>query len=206
MSMNIHRTSRCPLGNVTVHQSKRITRDFMYLRHPITHVTLQRPIGHTFKPIRTGVLVGQGGAHPRLHVAHLEPKRLDSQTRGSELTHLLQRAADLVDRVAEIGEAVVQSRRGSAVRSVLGPASQSGDVGGHAASLGETHAYGDFGELTGALLYGAGVTGQGVVAEVGVQRCAAARADEFCAVGCGIGCGSAGSLVSEGWGWLELEE
>ena len=120
----------------------------MYLRHPITHVTLQRPIGHIFKPIRTGVLVGQGGAHPRLHVAHLEPKRVHSQTRGSELTHLLQRAADLVDRVAEIGEAVVQSRGGSAVRSILGLANQSGDVGSHAASLGETHAYGDFGKLT----------------------------------------------------------
>lgn len=38
-----------------------------------------------------------------------------------------------------------------------------------------------------------------MVAEVGVQRCAAARADEFCAVGCGCetahaGVGSAGGL------------
>jgi hypothetical protein len=87
----------------------------VYLPHPITHVCLQRPIRHIFKSVRTRVLTRQGGAHPRLHVTHLKPKRHTSSSGGSQLAHLLQQATDLFHDVIEVGEAVVENGGGTMV-------------------------------------------------------------------------------------------
>ena len=197
-------TSRHSLVGVAIDERQSVAGELLHLRDPVAHVRLHRTVRHVLEAVRTGLLVGECGAHPRLHVAHLEQERVGAGAGGSYLPHLLQRAADFVDGVVQVREAVVERGGGARVAGVVGVAREVGDVGGGAVDLREADGDGDASELAGVLLDRIGVPSEGGVAHVGVQRGVAARADEggvsVAGVDRGLGC------VSCGGGRVEVGE
>ncbi|PON87359.1 hypothetical protein TorRG33x02_168510 [Trema orientale] len=171
-----------------VDEREGIASVFLHLVGPADDVGLHRAVADVLEAVRTGLLIGESGAHPRLDVAHLEPERLPpgAGNAGVEVAHLAERAADLVDGVAEVGEAVVEGGGGAGVGggAVVGLAGDVGDVGGHVLGLGEAHGDGGAGELSRVPTHGGGVAGERGEADVRVERRAAACTDEICAVGC----------------------
>ncbi|KAF7808650.1 Hsp70-Hsp90 organizing protein like [Senna tora] len=151
-----------------------VARELLHIGDAIAYIRLHRAVRYVLESVRTRLLVRQRRAHPRLHVAHLEPERSLARSRRSDLPHLLQRAADFVHRVAEVAEAVAQRGGGARVRAVVRLAREVRDVGGHPVRVEEAHGDGDAGELAGVLLDGIGVGGEGGVADVRVESGAAA--------------------------------
>lgn len=86
---------------------------------------------------------------------------------------------------------------GAGVGAVVGSAGGVEEVPGGGADPGEADRDGDAGEPGRVFLDGAGVAGEGGVAEFRVEGCAAARADEVCVVGGGGGGSGCGSWAEE---------
>lgn len=152
------------LGHIAINQRKRIARELPRSLNPIAHVRFHGPIRNVFESVRTRVLVRQGCAHPRLHVAHLGPEQLAAV----QPPHLLQRAAHLIHRIVKILEAVMEGGSRSWLGSVVGLAGKVGDVGSEMMGLGETDGDGHASELGGILLDGVSVAGERSVAELGI--------------------------------------
>ncbi|GMN38531.1 hypothetical protein TIFTF001_007763 [Ficus carica] len=171
----------------------------------VTDVLLDGTVDDVLEAISAGLLVGQGGAHPRLDVAHLEPKRLAAAGPGAadvEMAHLPERASDLVDGVAEVGEAVVKGGGGAGIGAVVGLPGEVGHVGRHVLGLRQADRDGHARQLLRVPLHRYGVTGERREAELRVEGRAAACADEISAVGVG---GGARVGVSYGWDWFDDE-
>ncbi|XXG40702.1 hypothetical protein AAC387_Pa01g1352 [Persea americana] len=127
--------------------------------------------------VEAGVLVREGGAHPRLGVVHLPLER-----NGSEVPELRHGACELVGGVRQLLNAVVESRP---LFLVARPeADEAGSEGGDV--VGPMQADGDGGEgyVVGGL-GGAGDGGEGVDAEGRVLGVSARVLDEL--VACGVG-------------------
>lgn len=130
----------------TVHERKRIAGHLLHILGSLGDVGLQGPFRHVLEAVRAGLLVRQRGAHPRLHVAHLEQERPAAGAGGAaQLAHLGERIVNLAHSFVEVGEAVVKSGRGSRVGAVVGLAGDVGDVSGHAPGLSEADADGYLG-------------------------------------------------------------
>lgn len=94
---------RAPLlGSQAVDERECVARQLLDASHAPAHVLLHVVRWQLLEPVRTRVLVREGGAHPRLHVAHLPLELLA----GLQLMELRQRLLHLVDGVAEGGVAV----------------------------------------------------------------------------------------------------
>lgn len=175
----------------------------LHLLRLVADVGLHRTVRHIAESVRTGLLIRERGAHPRLHVAHLEPER--RRVDVVDLAHLLERAADLVDSVVEVLEAVVERGGGSAVGAVVAGVGEVGDVAGHSAGVGEADGNGDASEGGRILLNGVGVAGEGGVADVRIESDEAATADELGTIGGGVG-GGGGIGIGGGGNQAEVEE
>ena len=96
------------LVNITINEGKCIAGELLRILGPIAYLQFDDAVSHIFESVRARLLVGKRGAHPRLHVTHLKPKRFTS----FHLSHLSERAANLVVGVAEGGEAVLKGGGG----------------------------------------------------------------------------------------------
>ena len=96
------------LAGVGVDESQSVAGEFLDVGDAIAYIRFHRTLRYVLESVRAGLLVGESGAHPRLHVAHLEEERAGALAGCANLPHLLQRAADFVHGVAEVREAVVK--------------------------------------------------------------------------------------------------
>ena len=93
-------------GNECVDKSEGIADKFANILHAVGHHGRHFPGGvEIVKAIEAGALVGEGGAHPRLHVAHLKLERDSSQ-----MLQLRQRIVNLVRGVSEILQTFIERR------------------------------------------------------------------------------------------------
>lgn len=145
--------------------------------------------------VHAGVLVGEGGADPRLHVADV-PHELLPRLAPPNLLHLLHRLAQPVHRVPDLVQAVLDGRHL--------PLPQPPELGGprHEALGGPRPGHADgqsrLGQLPMALPDLVGVGGQGLHAQGGVLGRAALGFDEVGGRRRGFGAGFGGSGGGEG--------
>lgn len=157
------------LTGVGVDESQSVAGELLDVGDAIAYIRFHGTFRYVLESVRAGLLVGECGAHPRLHVAHLEEEGSGALAGGANLPHLLQRPADFVHGVAQVREAVVhRHRRARAARAIVGVTREVGDVGRHAVGLGEADADGHARQLAGVLLHRIGVAGEGGEAHVRV--------------------------------------
>ncbi|GER31067.1 T-cell acute lymphocytic leukemia protein 1 [Striga asiatica] len=152
-------------SNETIHERQRIARRLPHPQRPITHVCLHWAVVHVIKPICTRVLVSEGGAHPRLHVADLEPQPLSSPRQAA---HLPEGPSYLVHRVLEHRQAVPEGGGGPGVWPVVGPSGEVAQIRRRSGCPRQAYADGDGGEAGRVTADGGGVAREGVVADVGL--------------------------------------
>lgn len=153
--------SRSHLGNEDIDESQRIASDLLHLQDPVGHVRFDgdyTSIIYIIKAVDAGVLVGEGSAHPRLHVAELEPELLGAASSGQG-SHLVEGFSNLVDSIAQHREAVMEGGGSSAVSGVVGFVGEVSHVEGHVLGAGEAHAHGYSGQPTRVTLYCIGIPG-----------------------------------------------
>jgi len=119
-------------GSESVKESERITDQFAQILHTARDHGLNPPTSN-LKTVEAGVLVGEGGAHPRLHVAHLELERVPPQ-----LLQLRQRLANLIRGVPEILN-TIPKRRSFPFTHRCSSGFQAGGPDGNVACINEAH-------------------------------------------------------------------
>lgn len=160
--------------SIVVDERESITSDMSHINHSGSNRSLDFPVqGLSGEPIAASGLIGQGGANPRLHIAHVPGEIL---ALGSAQFELLQRSTEPVDAIGDLLDAVLESGSFSGLEA-LELVEFGDEVTGREGPV-EAEREGGLDELLRVLLDGGGVVGEGFEAEGGVLGGAAGGFDE----------------------------